>query len=183
MTSTKRTSTQLNLGVLLNKALIKKFGKLPPASKFADQFNLRAYGTTTVTRETARKWIAGLAVPEIDKLSILVNWLELDPAEIFQPRIRKTSSVLIGSSVSKTPNKAAVADKDKHGDSINGAEHNDKALILQKYLIKYINEMSRESTKTLFIAAWILQQFENNHATLKDCDTLNIQQLLDGELW
>jgi hypothetical protein len=181
MTSNNRTSTKLNLRVLLNKALIKKFGKIPSASKFADQFNLRAFGTTTVTRETSRKWIAGLAVPEIDKLCILVSWLELDPAEIFQTHIPHTSSFYNGSSVSKTPSEEAVIIKNGLGHSLNSDQHHDQALMFQENLIKYINEMTDESKKALFIAAWMLKQLENNHASLIDCDALIKQELLGGE--
>jgi len=181
MTSNNRTSTKLNLGVLLNKALIKKFGKIPSASKFADQFNLRAYGTTTVTRETARKWIAGLAVPEIDKLSILVSWLELDPAEIFQAHIPHASAFLNGSSALKTSNDASIFIKNGLGHSLNSDHHHDEAMMLQENLVKYINEMTDESKKALFIAAWMLKQLENNDASLMDCDALIKQQLLSGK--
>jgi hypothetical protein len=73
-----------HLGSLIRQGLIRKYGKLPSASNFANQYNLRAHGTVAISREAARKWMAGLSVPEIDKLSILVQWLEIVPAEIFQ---------------------------------------------------------------------------------------------------
>lgn len=62
----------------LNIALIHKFGRVPTANALANQFNFRAEGIAGVTRETARKWLAGQAIPEVSKLIVLVDWLELD---------------------------------------------------------------------------------------------------------
>lgn len=68
---------------LLNQCLIKKYNKTPSANFVANQFNLRANGTTTITSETARKWMRGIAVPEIDRFIVLIHWLEFHPGEIF----------------------------------------------------------------------------------------------------
>jgi hypothetical protein len=68
---------------LLNQCLIKKYNKTPSASFVANQFNFRANGTTTITAETARKWMRGKAVPEIDRFIVLIHWLEFDPGQIF----------------------------------------------------------------------------------------------------
>ena len=62
----------------LNFALLHKFGRIPTANSLANQFNFRAEGMAGVTRETARKWLAGQAIPEVAKLIVLVDWLELD---------------------------------------------------------------------------------------------------------
>lgn len=62
----------------LNFALLHKFGRIPTANSLANQFNFRADSGTGVTRETARKWLAGQAIPEISKLIVLVDWLGLD---------------------------------------------------------------------------------------------------------
>lgn len=81
----KQLSQNLNLddakvrfSKALNIALIHKFGRVPTANSFANQFNFRAEGMTGVTRETARKWLAGQAIPEVAKLIVLVDWLGLD---------------------------------------------------------------------------------------------------------
>lgn len=68
---------------VLNRALIKKYKKVPSGSFLANQFNLRAQGTTTITAETARKWVKGLSVPEIDRFKVLIKWLDLDIDSIF----------------------------------------------------------------------------------------------------
>ncbi len=62
----------------LNFALLNKFGRVPTANSLANQFNFRAEGIAGVTRETARKWLTGQAIPEVAKLIVLVDWLELD---------------------------------------------------------------------------------------------------------
>lgn len=69
----------------LRGALADDQGRLPSAAKFADAFNLRAHGTSTITRETARKWLRGEAMPEIGKMQVLIHWLNLDPAVFLQP--------------------------------------------------------------------------------------------------
>jgi len=68
---------------VLNHALIKKYKKVPSGAFLSNQFNLRAEGTTTITAETARKWVKGLSVPEIDRFKVLIKWLELDVDSIF----------------------------------------------------------------------------------------------------
>lgn len=71
---------------ILKQALVKKYKKVPSGYFFADQFNLRAEGTTTITAETARKWVKGLSVPEIDRFKVLIKWLEFDVDELFNTK-------------------------------------------------------------------------------------------------
>jgi hypothetical protein len=56
---------------------------VPSGAFLSNQFNLRAEGTSTITAETARKWVKGLSVPEIDRFKVLIKWLELDVDSIF----------------------------------------------------------------------------------------------------
>lgn len=77
----------------LRDALADGQRRLPSAAKFADAFNLRAHGTSTITRETARKWLKGEAMPEIGKMQVLIHWLNLDPAVFLQPPATDTSSM------------------------------------------------------------------------------------------
>ena len=69
---------------VLNKHLIKKYKKVPSANFIANQFNLRADGTSTITSETARKWVKGISVPEIDRFKVLLGWLDFSPKELFE---------------------------------------------------------------------------------------------------
>jgi hypothetical protein len=71
---------------VLNRALIKKYKKVPSGAFLSNQFNLRAEGTTTITAETARKWVKGLSVPEIDRFKVLIKWLELDVDGLFNTK-------------------------------------------------------------------------------------------------
>jgi hypothetical protein len=66
----------------LNEGLIKKFGKLPSTSVIAASFNQQAIGIKCISRETARRWLRGVSYPETDRLQLLIDWLELNPADI-----------------------------------------------------------------------------------------------------
>lgn len=77
--ATTRDVLRLNFSNALRTALVNRMGKMPSSTHFANQFNFRAHGTTAITRETARKWVTGQAIPEIERLNILIEWLELDP--------------------------------------------------------------------------------------------------------
>ena len=94
MASGKKQQTQnLNLddakarfSKALNFALLHKFGRIPTANSLANQFNFRAEGMAGVTRETARKWLAGQAIPEVAKLIVLVDWLGIDANSFMSTR-------------------------------------------------------------------------------------------------
>lgn len=57
----------------------------------ADQFNLRAEGTSTISRETARKWMRGKAVPQVGRLEVLIKWLGLRSEEFLGSSYSATS--------------------------------------------------------------------------------------------
>jgi transcriptional regulator with XRE-family HTH domain len=62
----------------LNQQLISYYRRIPSASILARDFNSRAHGIMNpVTQETARRWIRGLSMPEMDKLQILIQWLDI----------------------------------------------------------------------------------------------------------
>ena len=89
----KQQSQNLNLddakarfSKALNFALLHKFGRIPTANSLANQFNFRAEGMAGVTRETARKWLAGQAIPEVAKLIVLVDWLGIDANSFMSTR-------------------------------------------------------------------------------------------------
>jgi PAS domain-containing protein len=73
---TRRFAKALRLG------LLKKFGKVPSTSEIAERFNQQAIGTKGISRETVRRWLRGLSYPETDRLQLLLDWLELNPADI-----------------------------------------------------------------------------------------------------
>jgi len=68
----------------LRSCLNNYYGKVPSASVFARDFNLRAYGTTPITQESARRWIRGVSLPEEGRVRVLIDWLGLDYNEILR---------------------------------------------------------------------------------------------------
>jgi hypothetical protein len=62
--------------------LKKRYKKVPSTSFIANEFNLRAHYSETVTREAVRKWLNGLSFPKSDKLSVMRKWLDLQ-TELF----------------------------------------------------------------------------------------------------
>ena len=72
-----------NFSKALNDALKNRFGRIPSASKLALEFNCRAFKTKNITNETARKWMRGKALPKTTSLQTLIEWLVIDPVNIF----------------------------------------------------------------------------------------------------
>ena len=65
----------------LRSGLINKFNRIPTAQKRSDEFNLRSL--KPITRETARKWINGLVMPEPERLLVLIKWLNLNSDYVY----------------------------------------------------------------------------------------------------
>ena len=65
----------------LHECLKARYGKLPSAATVARDFNLRAYGVSPITQESARRWMRGQSFPKPEYLEILLSWLgiSLDP--------------------------------------------------------------------------------------------------------
>ena len=57
--------------------LKKRYKKVPSTNFIANEFNLRAHNSHTVSREAVRKWLNGLSFPTSDKLSVMRNWLDI----------------------------------------------------------------------------------------------------------
>ena len=47
------------------------------------EFNLRCLGCRGISRETARRWLTGSALPEYGRLLAVIRWLEIDVTKIF----------------------------------------------------------------------------------------------------
>ena len=122
--------------IQLKKMLTSHYGHMPSASKFADDFNLRAVGTKTISRETARKWIRGEAIPEISRLKVLINWLKLNPSSFLDEKLNQSA---IFTPIGKNKQRPTQAD-------------------LQSQLIMIINELDEKSLEVLFVAAWAMKE-------------------------
>ena len=72
-----------NFSDQLKQALQNKYHKKVPVVFFVNQFNLRAYGTAPIAYETGRKWLNGMAIPQLSKMDVLIDWLNLDIQLLF----------------------------------------------------------------------------------------------------
>jgi hypothetical protein len=76
-----KTNMLERFSIALRSGLVNKFSRIPTAQKFSDEFNLRS--VTPITRETARKWINGLVMPESERLLVLIQWLNLNSDYVY----------------------------------------------------------------------------------------------------
>ena len=70
--------------LVLREALKDAQGRVPSAAAIAREFNLRANGIEPVTQESVRRWLRGISMPEEQKMSILVSWLDLDLIKVMK---------------------------------------------------------------------------------------------------
>ena len=154
----ERKNTKVLFSEQLNELLKEKYGSVPSAAAFAMQFNLRAHGTKTISRESARKWLKGLALPEISKLIVLVEWLSLDINKIFKPSFDQKSSL------------------EKIKISIQSKEIQD----LQTILLDLLEEIPPDSAKALLITALeFLELHVRSISSLKDNNLNELRKLED----
>ena len=90
-----REATLSKFEQTLRTGITRKLGRQVSAQQFADQFNLRAHGTDTISRETARKWIRGITIPDYERLAVLIGWLELNPLEFLANENAKKNHMLL----------------------------------------------------------------------------------------
>ena len=71
-----------NISMVFSQALriglLSKYKQIPSSGFIAREFNLRAKKTSTITPETARRWLNGVVLPDLEKLITLSEWLEID---------------------------------------------------------------------------------------------------------
>ena len=88
----------------LVKALALRYQEIPSAAFVAKEFNLRTSTSDSITQESARRWLRGLAIPELDKLLVLRSWLDLDLNALGMPSVEaaeKRDAELKGSALAK----------------------------------------------------------------------------------
>lgn len=115
------------------------YGRIPSAAKFADAFNLRAYGTTTISRETARKWLNGAAIPEVGRLKVLMSWVGLKPSEFLDPTEGMELSL-------------ASEGKPPVAEASNSALH--------ATLLSLLRDLDERSAEVVFLTAWALREIQ-----------------------
>ena len=88
----------------LVNALALRYQEIPSAAFVAKEFNLRTSTSEPITQESARRWLRGLAIPELDKLLVLRSWLDLDLNALGMPSVEaveKRNAELKGSTLEK----------------------------------------------------------------------------------
>lgn len=75
-------SERRHFRMILREALERRFGRHRiTASELANAFNLVT--NESISDETARKWLNGLALPRYERIFELVHWLDIDPRSLF----------------------------------------------------------------------------------------------------
>ena len=75
-------SQRKHFWMILREALERRFGRHRiKARELANAFNLVT--NETISDETARKWLSGLALPRYERIFELVHWLDIDPRSLF----------------------------------------------------------------------------------------------------
>jgi hypothetical protein len=113
------------------KALALRYQEIPSAAFVAKEFNLRTSTSEPITQESARRWLRGLAIPELDKLLVLRSWLDLDLNALGMPSVEaaeKRDAELKGSTL------------EKQEEFINTAKSIKKALQVLIEEVKFLEE-------------------------------------------
>jgi hypothetical protein len=76
-----------SFSLALSNGLLMRYKQVPSAAFLAKEFNLRSGVAEPITQESARRWLRGLAIPELHKLLVLRSWLDLDLNAFGMPSI------------------------------------------------------------------------------------------------
>lgn len=77
---------------VLHASLSQRYGRSPSADRLARDFSLYSDTPHAISRETARKWLRGIAFPDLERLAFLIRWLELDMSLVC--RVPATASIV-----------------------------------------------------------------------------------------
>lgn len=66
--------------------LVEHYGRIPSAAVLARDFNLKNRQFDPISQETARRWIRGISLPELDRLKTLVDWLNIELTFMANPK-------------------------------------------------------------------------------------------------
>lgn len=121
----RKNDVKENFSHILRDSLKARFGRVPSASVLAREFNLRAYDTTPISGESARRWLRGVCLPEEERLRVLVNWLGLDFNRALTHRNGNGLPPPIFNGVGHSQPRPIAAET---GSSTNGVSHEDQDL-------------------------------------------------------
>jgi hypothetical protein len=121
----RKNDVKENFSCILRESLRARFGRVPSAAVLAREFNLRAYDTTPISGESARRWLRGVCLPEEERLRVLVNWLGLDFNQALTHRNGNGFSPSIHNGLSHSAPQHEVGTPRRPG---NGLSHEDQDL-------------------------------------------------------
>jgi hypothetical protein len=111
----------------MRSALTAKYGRIPSAEKISAQFNLRAAGVRPIGRETARRWIRGLVMPDLKQRKILYDWLGIDfpkaPSAISVPELPAPLKPLTQERAAVLAKNLAIENIDRIIEVLEGSKH------------------------------------------------------------
>ena len=91
-----------NFNLHLINGIQAKFGRPLKVIEFAKVCQLKL--THEVSYEAVRKWMTGQSIPRIEILSELIDWLKLEPNQLFDYRAEDVLlSAKLPQSIAKTP--------------------------------------------------------------------------------
>jgi len=111
----------------MRSALTAIYGRVPSAEKISAQFNLRAADVRPIGRETARRWIRGLLMPDLKQRKIINDWLGIDfpkaPSAISAPELPRPSKPLTEERAAVLAKKLAIENIDRIIEVLEGSKH------------------------------------------------------------
>ena len=117
----KSNDIKENFSALLRDSLRSRFGRIPSAAVVAREFNLRAYDTTPISQESARRWLRGVSLPEEERLRVLVNWLNLDFNEALKPRLQPYGQRSMSTREGSVPTPPSLQASEKRAEPVSPA--------------------------------------------------------------
>ena len=184
-----RVKTTELFSISFRLGLQKQYGEVPSSNFISMQFNLRAHGTSTVGRETARKWSNGLAFPSPSHLFILIKWLKLNPSDFLVELMEsnKPDSFHLNAAINTNEKNKVCAQQILDSLSLQIAVTNFNGEIVQvnKSWRKFSASNSKIPDENFFLGYNYLRVCENavgsGTQTARDM-ALGIRNVLNGEL-
>jgi len=76
----------------LLEGLTRRYKLVPSAAFVAKEYNIRAHSSQFISHESARRWLQGTSLPDLDKLLVLRSWLDLDLNSFGMPSLESVES-------------------------------------------------------------------------------------------
>ena len=91
--------TKMLFAIELRRCCAAKYNQLPSNEKLARDLWVASKYHLKVSKETIRKWLKGDTFPDLDCLLYLIEWIELDVANIFSNLSAAPPALMIHSNI------------------------------------------------------------------------------------